>query len=1172
MEKAYCLLFVLCSVWFSPRILAQTMNSNQDISVIPPPPDVASLAQVGLSRVNYSDGGFNASIPLYTYKTKNLSVPISLSYSTHGLKVDEISGIAGLDWNLVAGGNVGRMVLGNDDFLQPFIQYPVNWPNVSGDSAVTIVDDVTNNAEETQPDIYNLSYNGISARFLLINNQIIKLEQNSLNIQYTGGGFKVTDNNGITYLFTLAETSLSSSTCSGHPYTRPVTNAWLLTSIVHPLGDAIYFAYAPVTYTYSTGLSQTYIQAPSSPTSITACPDACPTWPGTLNENCVSNLQYTGYVLTSISSNAIGSVTFSYGSRTDVPGDQALDTMTVYNGANSTQTVTFNYSTVSPNSTYSNSEQGTAYLSRMFLQSLSIGNHTSADSSLNYTFTYNNLSHLPQRLSFAQDDFGYFNGKNTNLSLIPSPANYDDMTNYNDFSYAGYGNRNPDGSFAVTGTLSKIQYPTGGYDTIIYEPNSIYNRSGYNCTNPDTTLNITASATAAFHTVDSSKTTFTIHCPQNINISLIDTPTVSGYPNGTYLALVDIEPATGGQISVDASGNEMQATPGNSNIYQVNLNPGTYSMVVHAQGPAKAQATFSCNDVSDSTGELEQSGVRVQQIWSYPVVGQTPVVKSYQYTNFNTNVSSGIAYLSNPSYQTTIDNAVLCPATAGSGIHGTGNDGSTPPYDVQTCSYYSYSNSNFYNLYTYTGNNIYYSDVTELDGAQGQYGAIEHKFQVGQDVNAAPLVGTAYKGAPLSNFGIYNGFEYDTRYYKSRNDSLVLVKDVSKHEQDDQRLSVAYTYYAFKADPGLQFALSVDTPTSIFNMAGIHVMQYSMLSRWLYPDTVRTTEYYDNGTSLTSTEVETYNNPIHQELSEKYSINSKGDTLKDFYYYPLDSVTATDTMALAAKYALENDHIWAPVLEDDYYNGMNLMRKEENYFSNDLVSYAPMINRRYITQSGVRDLPLTYTNYGIFGDLTSASKAGNQLLSFIWDYKNTYPIAQVKNAVLSDIAYTSFEADGSGNWTIPDTTRIRSVSALTGSLCYNLTGSNAITSGTLNTAQAYIVGYWGYTGSAITVNGSSGTAKITLGNWTYYEVKDSAVNKITISGTGMMDELRLYPNGALMDTYTYTPMVGATTHCDPSSRLTYYSYDYLDRLKLIKDQYGNILKRNDYEYQVSYQQ
>jgi hypothetical protein len=48
-------------------------------------------------------------------------------------------------------------------------------------------------------------------------------------------------------------------------------------------------------------------------------------------------------------------------------------------------------------------------------------------------------------------------------------------------------------------------------------------------------------------------------------------------------------------------------------------------------------------------------------------------------------------------------------------------------------------------------------------------------------------------------------------------------------------------------------------------------------------------------------------------------------------------------------------------------------------------------------------------------------------------------------------------------------------------------------------------------------------------------------------------------------------MVGATTHCEPSSRLTYYSYDYLDRLKLIKDQYGNILKRNDYEYQVSYQ-
>ena len=38
-------------------------------------------------------------------------------------------------------------------------------------------------------------------------------------------------------------------------------------------------------------------------------------------------------------------------------------------------------------------------------------------------------------------------------------------------------------------------------------------------------------------------------------------------------------------------------------------------------------------------------------------------------------------------------------------------------------------------------------------------------------------------------------------------------------------------------------------------------------------------------------------------------------------------------------------------------------------------------------------------------------------VSIIWDYVNKYPIAQAKNAVITDIAATSFEADGYGNWT-----------------------------------------------------------------------------------------------------------------------------------------------------------
>ena len=77
---------------------------------------------------------------------------------------------------------------------------------------------------------------------------------------------------------------------------------------------------------------------------------------------------------------------------------------------------------------------------------------------------------------------------------------------------------------------------------------------------------------------------------------------------------------------------------------------------------------------------------------------------------------------------------------------------------------------------------------------------------------------------------------------------------------------------------------------------------------------------------------------------------------------------------------------------------------------------------------------------------------------------------------------------------------------------------------------------------------------------------------VTIGGSGVIiDELRLCPKGSLITTYTYAPLIGITSKCDASSRLTYYSYDNLERLKLIKDQYGNILKRYDYEYQTTNQ-
>lgn len=202
-----------------------------------------------------------------------------------------------------------------------------------------------------------------------------------------------------------------------------------------------------------------------------------------------------------------------------------------------------------------------------------------------------------------------------------------------------------------------------------------------------------------------------------------------------------------------------------------------------------------------------------------------------------------------------------------------------------------------------------------------------------------------------------------------------------------------------------------------------------------------------------------------------------------------------------------------------------------------------------------------YDNNSKLLQYTTRNMAPNTI---IWDYAGALPIAEVKGAAVMETAYTSFEANGKGNWSYSGAA-VNDNSAVTGKKVYALS-AGAVTVNGLNTASSYIVSYWSKTGSA-TVNSGSGIAGMVKNGWTYYEHRISAgVAAVQVSGSITLDELRLFPAGALMTTYTYDPQIGVNTVCTPDNIITSYEYDSSGRLKVEKDGNRHIVNTYDYHY------
>ncbi|HEY0668635.1 MAG TPA: DUF5977 domain-containing protein, partial [Sphingobacteriaceae bacterium] len=203
--------------------------------------------------------------------------------------------------------------------------------------------------------------------------------------------------------------------------------------------------------------------------------------------------------------------------------------------------------------------------------------------------------------------------------------------------------------------------------------------------------------------------------------------------------------------------------------------------------------------------------------------------------------------------------------------------------------------------------------------------------------------------------------------------------------------------------------------------------------------------------------------------------------------------------------------------------------------------------------------------YNNASKLAGIKDEGNRSIINIFDYDNKYVVASVINAnanALDKSAYTSFETNSFGGWSLSGTAAY-SLNSVTGGTAFILSAGKSLTT-SLTIGKAHIISFWADNPLSVS-GGTQIKSGQVINGFTYYEYRiPSGGGSVSVQGSAAIDELRSYPESARMRTVTYDPIIGKTSECDENNRVTYYEYDELGRLRFVKDEYRNIVKMYEY--------
>jgi hypothetical protein len=1160
----YFIIITLHFVLAEYRSVGQLGPEIQLTNPAPLSPNAASIQRFGDIPVGRYTGLPNIDIPVYNIKTTHLEVPVSLSYHASGVKIEDVASLVGLGWSLNAGGVITRNVRGLPDehaFGYLSTNYLIDqYPTMDTTQLRNYYYNISSNLADPQPDIFSFNAGPLSGKFhFKSNGNIICIPQKKIKIEYgnfggTQNGFLIINTDGVKYYFLdIEETSSYSSSLPMSGDESYIVSAWYLTKIISSDNkDSVTFEYESQTCTYNSISTMThYITEPNAD-------DAC------------GKPEVILYSQNNVLGKNLKKITFKNGSvilstdtteRQDLQNAHALKSIRILN-TDSTfiKKLNFYYSyTSSTNPVFTSND----YLKkRMYLDSLVVSDGIQNNSK--YSMDYYNRDNLPGRLSYNQDFWGYYNGA-ANQGLTPMGIFSLSLISpyFGPYIVPFYGaDRTVRLSFAQCGNLKTLTYPTGGSNEFIYESNRVSNfpqRAEFGFDMIDTTVNVNLLGDANGIITTYSKS-FSVdkdfgrsgRVMAKIQIGLPGSSSIPPPPSSSDDP--DVRLILPDNTSIPLRNNVTRLLPiGNYQItadFSSNPDPDLIKEFY-------VNIEYSYGVISDSnTQNIAVGGLRIAKILSHE--SNNFYIRRYEY-NDTTNYSSGIL----TDFPTFFTASMHC-------IHAI------------TCANIIYSDVGHSALSYANGNHVAYYKVTEYNSSNGELGKSVYRYSFWEDIGNFRI----FPYPPPCSMDWLRGILLKEEHFGKFNGNYALAQEKIYNYDFTTALNDSF----FTTTKGVKIGkLKLDC-----EYAGLLTPYESVLSDtrtgWLRLKSDTTIVYSKEqpGQSIITTNSYSYN-PKNFEVDTTILSSSVGSPIKKIYRYPSDyqiSGNPVGNRALAIK-TLKDKNIISPVIEKQTFRrkGSNdvLLNSVFNEYNSGtlkpdtillLSSSSPInnfsastINNNALVIDSRYEPELIYYGFDSNNNITGQSKNHNASQAFIWDYNNAYVISQVNGASFNDIAYTSFEADGSGNWTIGSSLRLTNQS-LTGRKSYALSNGN-ISRSNLNTSTEYLLTYWKHDTIPLTITGTQGTPlKIkTTNGWSCFTHKLAGITSLTISGSGTLDELRLYPKSSQMTTYTYDPLVGVTSQCDIRNSLSYFEYDRMGQLKIIRDQDKNILKTFEYKYQ-----